>query len=1026
MLCCSISYLTTSMAMGVAMREDRRDFMKVAAGIGVAAAGPAALADEVAEEMRRRLGYLAAPGDSPPDLLAQPSPPIDPWREIALADLRPPKAEPLFIMTGPATAAEWQALGHEPADAPTQVETLPDDQWLALFNHRFRAAAQALRDTGFAVPEGAPWTVRGDQAQDGRVRIDIGEPPAPDAHQRFFEFRPQVFYINREVELLWRFHPQYGDASSSWGYHCIHAAPEGFRATRPGSPGPTFHARYGAPIMTRRINDLPEIGNQPGHSRLRFALPSTTSHLHNAHTASESDGYPNDWLNPGEYWDHHYANFPSGHDDRERLSTLWYHDHRMDFTASNVYAGLDGFYFMFDQPGAGNGDMDDETQGWRLPSGDYDLPLIFHDLLFAQEIVARGEDEKETGRKPRRVGREQSTRWTFESAQDWSDAADPARGVLLADGTRKAITHVGLSAVADDAGKSADGYAPSPEVVFDGFNIDGVIGDRWSVNRRVQPLLKVKPRKYRLRLLNGGPSRFYDLFLHATGVSPGYRAAVFGPESKEKQSRPATQTSHQMLVVTGDGNFQPNPVLVNSVYLGVAQRVDVIVDFAAFGAGARVYLVNELEQENGRGPTERRIRQSDYATDQDFFDANAQVAFEVEAEPVEDESRFPLFFRDLPPVDLSEVRRERLWEFDYDGGLWTINGDIFDPNRVDAGIEQDSAEIWTFRNGGSGWHHPIHSHFTEFIILEQDGKPFSQGSIQSELTPPPAAEQAQAETRASDTGAAARFESAAAPDAEGAAAPPQPGASGFSTGQALREAFPAAPPEAREGLRRRIETLRRRDPEALRLESAPADDWRALAETYWETVLKPQQKARLERLHGPIADDDPRLIAIGEAALATLERFVGDDGAVDEAAVMDVLAPLMEGRPQDIRFRRHAHFAALAAFLPQVGLRQPMLPDPARFMGGPRRDVALLLPNTEVTVFMRWKDFMGRHVMHCHNVVHEDHAMMIRWDIVPRGKGFDTPRSSDSVAHLGRETESRRRKHIEVHPPGGAHKPDDS
>jgi FtsP/CotA-like multicopper oxidase with cupredoxin domain len=24
----------------------------------------------------------------------------------------------------------------------------------------------------------------------------------------------------------------------------------------------------------------------------------------------------------------------------------------------------------------------------------------------------------------------------------------------------------------------------------------------------------------------------------------------------------------------------------------------------------------------------------------------------------------------------------------------------------------------------------------------------------------------------------------------------------------------------------------------------------------------------------------------------------------------------------------------------------------------------------------------NRYVMHCHNVVHEDHAMMIRWDIV--------------------------------------------
>ena len=40
-------------------------------------------------------------------------------------------------------------------------------------------------------------------------------------------------------------------------------------------------------------------------------------------------------------------------------------------------------------------------------------------------------------------------------------------------------------------------------------------------------------------------------------------------------------------------------------------------------------------------------------------------------------------------------------QFDYDGGLWTINGMTYDPNRVDAGIEQDSAEIWTFRNVGN-------------------------------------------------------------------------------------------------------------------------------------------------------------------------------------------------------------------------------------------------------------------------------------------------------------------------------------
>ena len=72
------------------------------------------------------------------------------------------------------------------------------------------------------------------------------------------------------------------------------------------------------PILVRRFNDLPPVGV----SQVTFALPSTTTHLHNAHTASESDGSPQDWIDSGEFWDHHYANFPSGHDPREKLTTL--------------------------------------------------------------------------------------------------------------------------------------------------------------------------------------------------------------------------------------------------------------------------------------------------------------------------------------------------------------------------------------------------------------------------------------------------------------------------------------------------------------------------------------------------------------------------------------------------------------------------------------------------------------------------------------------------------------------------------
>ncbi|HEX6829569.1 MAG TPA: multicopper oxidase domain-containing protein, partial [Burkholderiales bacterium] len=48
-----------------------------------------------------------------------------------------------------------------------------------------------------------------------------------------------------------------------------------------------------------------------------------------------------------------------------------------------------------------------------------------------------------------------------------------------------------------------------------------------------------------------------------------------------------------------------------------------------------------------------------------------------------------------------------------------------------------------------------------------------------------------------------------------------------------------------------------------------------------------------------------------------------------------------------------------------------------------RKDVVRLGFNDEVRVFKRFRDTLERYPMHCHNTVHEDHAMMVRWDIVP-------------------------------------------
>src|SRR3989442_13436066 len=44
-----------------------------------------------------------------------------------------------------------------------------------------------------------------------------------------------------------------------------------------------------------------------------------------------------------------------------------------------------------------------------------------------------------------------------------------------------------------------------------------------------------------------------------------------------------------------------------------------------------------------------------------------------------------------------------------------------------------------------------------------------------------------------------------------------------------------------------------------------------------------------------------------------------------------------------------------------------------------RKDVVRLGFNDEIEIVMRFRDFRGGEPMHCHNTVHEDHAMMLLW-----------------------------------------------
>ncbi len=459
-------------------------------------------------------------------------------------------------------------------------------------------------------------------------------------HQAFvnypgkFPFPPQKVYETKIREALVFVSPDL-PKQRMWGYDGT-------------VPGPTYHALYGEQMLVRNRNELP--ADNGG-----FGILELSSHLHNNHTPSESDGFPFDFypnlqkpeIANARFYDHHYPNvlagFASTHapdgDINESLSTLWYHDHRVAYTAQNTYKGLAGFYLLYNHLDTGN-----ELTGFRLPgvrsptdfyaNVQYDIPLMLCDRVF-----------------------------------------NPSTGALY----------------------------------FDLFERDGILGDKFLVNGKIQPYLRVKPRRYRFRILDGGPSRFYELFL----------------TDKE------TNTSIPFWQIATDGNLLPRPIKVTSASVAVAERVDVVIDFKQW-AGKTLYLENRLNQSDGRG------------ADANLGSLGALCApgagqfimqFRVETGAVADnsvdfETNPNVLFYSLPSREAPRVVRN--FRFERTNGLWRINGKLFSEDDVSVNfrVKQNTVEQWNLQNNSGGWMHPVHVHMEENQLLKRNGKVIGPGNVE--------------------------------------------------------------------------------------------------------------------------------------------------------------------------------------------------------------------------------------------------------------------------------------------------------
>src|SRR6267378_2020304 len=116
----------------------------------------------------------------------------------------------------------------------------------------------------------------------------------PIVPPRLYHFTQKQFTVRQTSDT--RLPPQ-----TIWGFD------DGFSG--PISPGPTYRANYGIPQLTRNTNSLPPVTqvNNTG-----FGFPSVTTHLHNGHTPSESDGNPCDFYTAGHFCDQYYPNVLAG------------------------------------------------------------------------------------------------------------------------------------------------------------------------------------------------------------------------------------------------------------------------------------------------------------------------------------------------------------------------------------------------------------------------------------------------------------------------------------------------------------------------------------------------------------------------------------------------------------------------------------------------------------------------------------------------------------------------------------------
>ena len=511
-----------------------------------------------------------------------------------------------------------------------------------------------------------------------------GRPPGPTwAHQGFSRFPPKVFVeVTQEGAKVNASYDPGCDAAHNSGVAGGTPCPPCFHPALPiqddravwtfnGSvPPKLLIGRYGEPILFRHHNRLPvDLRRNRG-----FGRHTISTHEHNGHHGAENDGFTGAFFFPGQFYDYHYP---------------------------ILLAGVNSVNTSATDPRASAPDDDGHL---TLVPGDWRETMSthwFHDHMFSYTA--------------QNVYKGNAAMFNIYSGLD-RGAEDIIDGVNLrlpsgrADVTGKSWANLDydVNLMLADKAWDRDG-----QLAFDIFDFDGFLGDVMTVNLTYKPFFEVEPRKYRFRILNASVSRFFKLAL--SDGSP-------------------------IIQIGNDGNLLPAPVVLAELdEQGIAERFDIVIDFSRYQYGDKVWMVNLCEHDDGKGPKQNLSLAAALSGRSDDPCVGRFLEFRVVRELKQaDLSQVPATL--IPNPDLSNipVARERVFEFGRGGkqttfndvtsfggpwGIKTGGGDMLnaDFGRISAAPKLGTREVWTLKNGGGGWDHPIHIHFEEGQVLARNG-----------------------------------------------------------------------------------------------------------------------------------------------------------------------------------------------------------------------------------------------------------------------------------------------------------------